>query len=233
MTAWRRARGMMVAISGCALLGTVAAPVPAATPDLSGVWQLIGDGRLRTSAGEPPRFQAPAAAEHARRNAARRDAAARGDLRQCVPDGVPELMYQRAPFQLLQTATLLLFVHQANHLPRFVYMNTTRPADPDPAHLGHSIGQWDGDTLVIDTAGFRDKSLPGFLGLPHSAALHVVERLTLSADGSVLQDAMTIDDPATYRQPWQAVVRFRRHQQLRLEEDLCALKIEQRPGAKK
>ena len=67
--------------------------------------------------------------------------------------------------------------------------------------MGHSIGKWDGDTLVVDTVGLNDKTWLDGLGHPHSDALHLVERIR-RVDHATLQFDLTFDDPKAYTKPW-------------------------------
>ena len=180
------------------------ATASSAAADLSGVWQLsAGQGALRNADGGALPFLPWAAKADAERraNALAVPARARG-LKACVPKGVPELMYGPEPFELLQAADTVLFIHQANHLPRFVYLNAVHPADLDPTYLGHSIGHWAGGALVIETIGFHEAVDADSPGMPHKESLRVVERLSLLEHGRVLQDEMTIEDPATFTRPW-------------------------------
>ena len=85
--------------------------------------------------------------------------------------------------------------------------------------MGHSIGKYEGDTLVVDTVGINDKSWIDRVGHPHSDALHLVERFRRV--NNTLEYEYTIDDPETYNQPWQAAVRYRKVQQPYVEE-VCA-----------
>jgi hypothetical protein len=132
-------------------------------------------------------------------------------------------MYEPGPFQLLQTDQLVLFVHEANHLPRFVYLDRGFPADLDPTHLGFSSGHWDGAVLVVETRGFQASPGGGGTRLPHSDSLHTIERLSLASGGEVLVDEMLIEDPVIYRHPWRALARFHRLRGRQLGERLCAL----------
>jgi hypothetical protein len=74
------------------------------------------------------------------------------------------------------------------------------PKDGDPTWMGHSIGRWEGDTLVVDTANFNNKSWTP-MGRPHTDKLHIIERFH-RPDAGHLQYEMTINDPGTYRKPW-------------------------------
>jgi hypothetical protein len=85
---------------------------------------------------------------------------------------------------------------------RTIYMDVrTHPANLEPTYLGHSIGRWDGDTLVIDTVGFSEDFWMNRDGLPHTSQLHLVERLT-RPDFDTLTYDVTIDDPGAYTAPW-------------------------------
>ena len=66
---------------------------------------------------------------------------------------------------------------------------------------GHSVGHWEGDTLVVESIGFNDKSWMDGAGHPHSEAMHVVERYR-RVDHDTLELTMTIDDPKAYTKPW-------------------------------
>lgn len=88
------------------------------------------------------------------------------------------------------------------NVPNFrqVYLDRrTHPKDLNHTWLGHSIGRWEGDTLVIDTVGFNDKSW--VLIYPHTEMLHVIERYH-RADRPHLEVEATIEDPGTYAKPW-------------------------------
>jgi len=82
------------------------------------------------------------------------------------------------------------------------------PANVEPSLLGHSIGRWEGATLVIDTIGFTPHELGVGFGIPAGAGKHLVERLTLGADGLQLRYELTLEDPeylsapATYTAMW-------------------------------
>jgi hypothetical protein len=77
----------------------------------------------------------------------------------------------------------------------------THPHDLAPGYLGHSIGWWDGDALVIDSVGFSENFWMNRDGLPHTEQLHIVERLT-RPNFDTLNYEVTIDDPGAYTAPW-------------------------------
>ena len=77
----------------------------------------------------------------------------------------------------------------------------SHPKDMDPKWMGHSVGHWDGDTLVIDTVGFDDRSWITAQGHPHTEKMHVIERFR-RPDLGHLEIEFTIDDPTAYAKPW-------------------------------
>jgi hypothetical protein len=92
-------------------------------------------------------------------------------------------------------------------------------ADPDPTWMGESIGHWDGDTLVVDTVGFNDKTeISGYL---HTQALHIVERFR-RAEYNTLQYEATLDDPNVFAKPWTVTRAFAlRPDMAKVDEFVC------------
>ena len=107
------------------------------------------------------------------------------------------------PYELVQTPTRLVMIFE-DDIPshRTVYLDGRQhPKDPNPSWMGHSVGQWEGDALVVDTVGFNDKSWLDAQGHPHTEKLHVTERLR-RPDLGHLEIEFTIEDPGTYAKPW-------------------------------
>ena len=77
------------------------------------------------------------------------------------------------------------------------------PDDPDPRWYGYSVGRWEGDTLVVETAGFNDKTWLGAQGQPHSEEMRTIEHYR-RVDHTTIQFNLTIDDPKTYTKTWEA-----------------------------
>jgi hypothetical protein len=124
----------------------------------------------------------------------------------CMPMGIPRATPY--PFRMLQTpthkkATHIFILQEGNiHSYRQVFMDGRQhPKELDPSWWGHSIGRWDGDTLVIDTVGFNDKSWWDNRGFPHTEKLHLVERWTRIDEGH-LNLEVDVDDPGAYTKPW-------------------------------
>jgi hypothetical protein len=120
----------------------------------------------------------------------------------CLPPGVPLMQAVPAPFKIVQTPGLVVILYEGWTIYRQIFTDGRRlPKDPNPAWMGYSAGSWDGDTLVVDTAGFNDKSWLDLMGHPHTEALHVVERFRRSDLGR-METQITIDDPVAYTKPW-------------------------------
>jgi hypothetical protein len=119
----------------------------------------------------------------------------------CLPTGVPR--QAPYPWRILQTPTHIFFLFEGNiHSYRQIFMDGRKhPDDPDPTWYGHSIGKFEGDTLVIDTVGFNDRFWFDFAGHPHTEKLHTIERYR-RPDFNRLEYEVTIDDPGAYTRPF-------------------------------
>jgi hypothetical protein len=118
----------------------------------------------------------------------------------CMPTGVPLAYFVPYQWQIVQGRDNIAILYEYLHMFRSVPVGGVHPVDPDPTWMGDSVGRWDGDTLVVDTIAFNDKTeLPG--GFRHSEALHVVERFR-RPDFDHLQWEATIDDPNVFAKPW-------------------------------
>ena len=168
-----------------------------AKPDLSGVWW-------------PPRIVEPIEPALLPRAAAivREWVASNAkDLpsARCLPNGVT-LLGVVSLNKLVQTPALLLNIREVDAgAVRQVFLDGRgHPKDLDPAWMGHSIGSWEGDTLVVDTIGFNDKSwitdtLPALF--PHTEMLHLTTRFRRPDLGHLEMD-VTFDDPGSFAKPW-------------------------------
>ena len=130
-------------------------------------------------------------------------------LTSCAPYGIPRLMNHVGPFEILESKTRVLMLFETGNAIRQIWTDGRgHPADLDFSWMGHSIGHWDGATLVIDTVGLTDKSWLDTAGHPHSDALHVTERIR-RVDHETLENTLTFDDPKTYTRPWNSTIVYR------------------------
>ena len=119
------------------------------------------------------------------------------------------------------TNQIYLFQTSGAHSFRVVYMDgRSHPARPEPSAFGHSIGWWDGDTLVIDTVGFDEAAWMERWGMPHTSQLHTIERITRS-DFNTLAYDITVDDPGAYTAPWTTGYVKRWNPEIELFEYIC------------
>jgi len=167
---------------------------PDGKPDLSGVWW----AQRTVDPGKPEPL--PWADALQRERAANNSKDAPGA--HCLPRGLTNAG-ALFPFKLVYTPKLLVMLFEddtPSH--RQVFLDGRgHPKDADPSWFGHSIGRWDGDTLVIDTVGFNDQSWIDTIGHPHTEMLHITERFH-RVDLGHLEIEFTIEDPPTYAKPW-------------------------------
>ena len=130
----------------------------------------------------------------------------------CLPTGVPRgapYPWRMVQYPTHKAATHIFILFEGNiHSFRQIFMNGKHPEDPDPTWYGHSTGNWDGDTLVVDTVGYNDKFWFDYLGHPHTEKLHTIERYTRTDLGNMTID-VTIDDPGAYTKPFTTTGRAR------------------------
>lgn len=125
----------------------------------------------------------------------------------CLPPGVPRMMYTPYPMKIIQEPKWITFIYEGGaHVWRNIPLVANAAAvkhsdDPNPTYLGESVGYFEGDTLVIDTIGFNDRTWLDFAGHPHGEKLRVVERYT-RLNMVQLEHKATIYDDEFYTQPW-------------------------------
>ena len=125
----------------------------------------------------------------------------------CLPPGGPRMMATPYPMEIIQLPEqerIIMIFEGATHVWREIYMDGRPHPEGDalnPTFLGHSVGRWEGDTLVVDVVGFNETTWIDFFGHPHTDALHIVERFS-RPDKNTLRYEATIDDPEAYTAPW-------------------------------
>ena len=107
------------------------------------------------------------------------------------------------------------------HTFRTIYMDgRSHPKDLTPSYYGHSIGWWEGDTLVVDSVGFNESFWWDRRGLPHTEQLHFVERFTRT-DSQNMRYEFTVDDPGAYTKPYSGTMGIRASTGTELFEYIC------------
>lgn len=203
-----------------------ASSAPVENPqDIHGVWWITeATDVLKPSDGSAIPFTAEGQKAYDANKAGLKDGSLTDEARlRCVPDGLPRILGAPYPMQIVQTPGQTTIVHEVNHVFRITFMDGQHPSDEDalPFFMGHSVGKWEGDTLVIDTVHFNDKTFLDGTGLPHSDKLHVVERIRKINGGKQLEDVVTIEDPVMYAKPWTVRFVFDHRPDVRMEEYVC------------
>jgi hypothetical protein len=140
----------------------------------------------------------PWAAQRKRENAA--NSLDRDPELKCYMPGVPRAMYLPYPFQIVQSTNKIMMVFEFANAQRTIHLDDVEPY-PGEAYMGHSVGRWDGDTLVVDVDSFTPYTWFDRSGNFHSDALHVVERFTPISRDAIRYEA-TIEDSRVFTRPW-------------------------------
>jgi hypothetical protein len=142
----------------------------------------------------------------------------------CLPQGMPGMMGAIYGMEILQTPKIIAISSEFKAGTRRIWMDEkTHPAadELEETFVGHSIGRWEGDVLVVDTVGIRaDVGLGGRPPLPHSSKMRIIERFRQTAPG-MLVDEITFDDSEAYVASWTETRSYRYRADLKLQEFVC------------
>jgi hypothetical protein len=190
--------------------------------DLAGHWDrassIVSFGNVPTGAGKenPGAAEAPFTPEGRKRYEAnkpgygpRRSTQRNDPLGRCEPPGLvrllnAEIIEPHNTWEIVQTPTRILQFFEYRHDWREIWMDgrtLPSPADAHPKWNGYSIGRWNGDTLIVESLGFDERSWVDKFGYPHSDQMRLEERYR-RVDADTLELTMTITDPAIYAKPW-------------------------------
>ena len=127
----------------------------------------------------------------------------------CLAQGIPLGSMLSEPVKFVQSPKLIAILYEADDKHRQIYTDgRVLPKEFDqPAWMGYSVGRWDRDTLVVESAGFNDKTWLDVMGHPHSEALRVTERYH-RRDFGRMDVEMTFDDPKMYTKPFTIKVTY-------------------------
>lgn len=139
----------------------------------------------------------------------------------CLPSGIPEKLNIPDGLKLVQTEDLTILLHESRTIYRQIFTDgRPLPKDAQPAWMGYSIGNWDKDTLVVQTIKQNGKTWLDMKGLPASESLKVTERYFRPRIGQMDID-VTIDDPEVYTKPWNVKLTWRLLPDTDLIESIC------------
>ena len=188
--------------SGQADLSAPAPRLANGKPDLSGVWMVKNPGALFyvTEGLKPEEIRPWAAALYKQRQDNFRNDT---DGIRCLPPGPKAgIAVGNFPMKIVQTPNLVVVLYEYQTLFRQIFTDGRGlPEDPNPTWMGYSVGHWDGDTLVVNTAGYNDRTSMDLAGHPHTEALKMTESYH-RRDAGHIDLRVTFEDPKSYTRPW-------------------------------
>ncbi len=143
----------------------------------------------------------------------------------CTPDGPVRVLAGPYPFEIFQAPPgQVTILYELNHQIRVVALDKPRPKYEElvayPYYNGHSYGRYEGNTLVVETAGFNEKTFLDATGAPHTDELVTTERIRKTSP-TELEIVVTVHDPDYYTRDWQARFTYALRNELRIEDYVC------------
>jgi hypothetical protein len=213
--------------AGLLAVTALSGPALAQTPDISGTyWASEYHAKIQVVGGGDLPLTADGRAAYDVNIAGLKDGSISDAARKlCVPDGLPRLLATPYPFDLVQAPPgQITMIHELNHQLRVIAMDQPLPSARDlmifPFYNGHSVGHFEGDTLVVETAGFNEKTFVDASGAPHTDEMRTLERIR-KISPTQLEDVITIHDPKFYTRDWQARFVYDLRNDVRLQDSVC------------
>ena len=189
-------------------------------PDLTGLWGMDPGPYMNVATDLKPEDIKPWAAALSKQRAT---ALNRDDPSQfeCLPQGPRANLYPPEMEKFIQTpGVLVVLIEDLTY--RQIYLDGRElPQDADPSFMGYSVGRWEGDTLVVQSTGFKDRTWLDFVGHPHTEALKVTERFH-RYDFGHMEIKETIEDPGVFNKPATIVVKVQLVPDTEILEFVCA-----------
>ena len=203
--------------------GAQAGQVTKDAPELAGVYRIIASGTtlpggLKNAGSPADLVLLPAAAQQIKSVDLKQDPA-----KLCSPVGPFRMMaWEQNKIELIPArgTIVMLFEDLSHGVLRTIYLNRGHTEKFEANWMGDSVGRWEGDTLVVDTVGFNDKTWLNSAGAQHSDALHLVERIRPVLDGKYLEYKMTVEDPKTLTKPY-TYTRYYEKLKTEIQENMC------------
>jgi len=208
---------ILLACAAAASAAALAAPA-FALPDWSGVWnpheRNIFDptafdapgnkGKGAQDIREWPPYKPEWEARYVKKLAENKAGLPTDPTASCRPGGMPRIMTTPYPMEfVIQKDRVVVLLEISSQVRRIYTDGRKHPTgdDLDPTYMGHSIGHWEGDTLVVDTVGMRGDTVFDVTAAMHSDQVHEIERIRRISPTQI-QDIMTIEDPVAFTKPW-------------------------------
>ncbi|HXP88575.1 MAG TPA: hypothetical protein VN841_27845 [Bryobacteraceae bacterium] len=205
---------------GKPILTAPAPRTPDGKPDLSGFWALnSGKYMGNIASDQPPGVFQPWAEALYKQHA---ETYGKDDpYLQCLPQGPRMNVYYPLLQKIIQTPGLIAILMEDLTFRQIFMDGRALPQDPNPSYMGYSVGRWDGDTLVVETIGFNDRTWLDLSGHTHSEALRTTERFR-RRDLGHMEIQETFDDPQTFTKPWSITIQADLALDIDIIEYICA-----------
>ena len=229
--------GLVAGVILCSLPAGAPAKGKAKTADhdwISGLWESPWPGDQLPKPGDPKRpvevGPAPLKPEYLEKYRAAQkaiaDATAAGkpiagtNVTECLPEGMPAMMNPSFPMEVIATPRQINLTQEAYSQTRRIYMNRPQMKleDAEPQFYGHSVGHWEGNVLVVNTIGIKERVK--MRNVPHSPEMQVDERM-YSTGPNTFEDKITVTDPAYLTGPWTFTYHYKRKPGWDLNEYVC------------
>ena len=197
-------------------------------PDWSGVWTPVISDQAAQETSNPPPWTPPIAKQIAHLAAEEEAGRPFPIIDHCFPTGMPSwMLITHNAFEILMTPgrVTILGEGDGNRMRRIYTDGRAHPADPDPSFHGHSIGHWEGGTLVVDTIGLLPQAylaISEAVGVPNNGDMHIVERLHLQGPDTLLDD-LEIHANKVLTGPWRTTRKYYRQRSKKYDivEGVC------------
>jgi hypothetical protein len=140
---------------------------------------------------------------------------------ECLPQGPRANLYPPEMEKFIQTPGILVILIEDLSYRQVFLDGRSLPKDPEPSFMGYSVGRWEGDTLVVESTGYKDRTWLDLAGHPHSEALRITERFR-RRDYGHMEIAETIDDPKAFNKPFTITINAQIVPDTEILEYVCA-----------
>ncbi len=221
---WRSRAAVALAIfAGCAFLGAASAQQGEGMQDVWGVWWVTRySPKIEIIGGGDIPYNEKGQAEYRKNIASLKDGSITDEARRvCVPDGIPRILGNPYPFLIIPARGHIVMTYELNHVIRIIIMDQPQVSAEEleiaPYYSGHSVGHWEGDTLVVETAGYNDQTFLDATGAPHSDQMTTVERIRRISGAKQLEDVVTVSDPEYLSKQFTARFVYDAHPDVRID----------------
>jgi hypothetical protein len=221
--ACRRSVLAAAVLTGCLLAASAPAQQGGSVRDVWGVWWVTKyRAKLELIGGGDIPYNDKGQAQYRKNIAGLKDGSITDEARRvCVPDGLPRILGNPYPFLIVPARGHIVMTYELNHVIRIIIMDQPQVSAEEleiaPYYSGHSVGHWEADTLVVETAGYNEETFLDATGAPHSDQMTTVERIRRISGGKQLEDVVTVADPEYLTRPFSARFVYDAHPEVRID----------------